>query len=34
MIDTRNSNGETAMDLAIKWDIFDIRVKYPLMGRE
>lgn len=25
---TRDSNGETAIDLAIKWDIFDIRVIY------
>lgn len=30
--DTRDSNGETAMDLARKWGIFDVRVKYPLMG--
>ncbi|KAJ6102635.1 hypothetical protein N7486_005062 [Penicillium sp. IBT 16267x] len=30
--DTENSNGETAIDLARKWDIFDVRVKYPLMG--
>ncbi|KAJ5240381.1 uncharacterized protein N7469_001972 [Penicillium citrinum] len=32
-IDTRDANGYRAIDLAIKWDIFDIRVKYPLMGR-
>lgn len=32
--DTRDSNGETAIDLAIKWDIFDVRVIYPLMGRK
>ena len=31
---TRDSNGETAIDLAIKWDIFDIRVTYPLTGRK
>jgi ankyrin repeat protein len=31
--ETLNSEGETALDLAQKWDIFDIRVKYPLMGR-
>lgn len=31
--DTRNSNGETAIELATKWGVFDVRVKYPLMGR-
>jgi hypothetical protein len=32
LIDTRNSKGETAIDLARKWNIFDVRVKCPLMG--
>jgi hypothetical protein len=32
--DTKDSNGETAIDLARKRDIFDVRVKYPLMGRK
>jgi hypothetical protein len=30
--ETEDSEGATAIDLAIEWDIFDIRVKYPLMG--
>ena len=33
-IDTINSEGQTALDLAIEWDIYDPRVKYPLMGRK
>lgn len=32
--DTRDSNGETAIEVAVKWDVFDVRVKYPLMGRK
>lgn len=32
VIGTQDSNGETAIDLARKWNIFDVRVKYPLMG--
>ncbi|KAJ5370024.1 uncharacterized protein N7496_006116 [Penicillium cataractarum] len=34
VIDTQDSNGETAIDLARKWDIYDVRVKYTLMGRK
>ena len=32
MIDTRNPNSEAAIDLARKWDVFDVKVKYRLMG--
>lgn len=32
VIDTKDSKGETAMDLARKWDIYDVRVESTLMG--
>lgn len=32
VIDTQDSNGENAIALARKWNIFDVRVKHPLMS--
>lgn len=34
VIDTRESKGETAIDVAIKCEVSDVRVINPLMGRK